>query len=195
MLTYNTRLERLILPEYGRTVQKMVEYCMTLPTKEERTVCAEAIFKCISNIIPELKNSPEESIKVWNHLAIISGFKLDIDYPCEILDEEKLHSRPSTVPYGGGALAYRHYGRLIQAMIDYVASLEEGPERDSMAEDIANQIKKTLVVASGEEVEDSRVFDDLAQLSHGAIRISTEELTLKEYKVAPQPAGKKKKKK
>lgn len=194
MLTYNTQLERLVLPEYGRTVQKIVEHCMTLPEKEERNACATEIVRCITNILPEMKNA-EENAKLWDHLAIISGFKLDIDYPGEGIKAENLATRPEPVAYGRTNPRRRQYGKLIETMIDYCSNLEPSDEQLNMATEIANQMKKSIVNATGEDVDDARIFEDLANMSGGRLLFNEETVRLHDYLPAPQAPGKKKKKK
>lgn len=195
MLTYNTQLERLVMPEYGRNVQKMVEYCMTLPDKEQRNACAAAIVRSITQLLPDLAKQGEIA-KVWDHLAIISDFKLDIDYPAGCMTTpESLNSRPDTVPYGRTNVKHRQYGRLLEAMIEYAATLSPEDGRDDMVFDIANQMKKAIVNATGEDVDDRKIFDDLLNMSNGALRLDPETTVLMRYEPAPQPTGKKKRKK
>ena len=98
MLDYNTQLKKLIMPEYGRNVQQMVDHCVALKDREERTRCANTIINIMGNLFPHLRDVDDFKHKLWDHLAIMSDFKLDIDYPYEIIKKENLYTRPDTVP-------------------------------------------------------------------------------------------------
>lgn len=195
MLSYNTQHKQLSLPEYGRNIQRMVDHCITIEDRDERTRCAYTIIASMANLFPELKNGGNYDHKLWDHLAIMSDFKLDIDYPCEITKPDNLTSKPDKVPYNASNVRYRHYGRSIIEMIDKAAAMPDGEERDTLVKYIANHMKKLMLGVNKDGVDDEKVFSDLTELSHGAIRISTDEMKLHEFKEAPAPTGKKKKKK
>lgn len=194
MLTYNTQQAEMILPEYGRNIQRMVEHCLTIEDREERNRCARSIIRCMAQLNPEAKNSTDDEMKLWDHLAIMSGFRLDVDAPGEMITAEKLTVKPESISYGQSDMHFRQYGKTLEAMIDKAAEMEDSPERQCLIESLANQMKKDLVISLGEEVDDGRVFDDLAHLSHGRLIVSPDELRLHEYKAPPRPTGKKKKK-
>ncbi|MBO4380032.1 MAG: DUF4290 domain-containing protein, partial [Muribaculaceae bacterium] len=99
MLSYNTQLKKLILPEYGRNVQKMVDYCMTIADREERNACARTIIKTMASLTPDLKDVEDYESKLWYHLAIMSNFELDVDYPCEIIAKENVNAVPNRIDY------------------------------------------------------------------------------------------------
>jgi hypothetical protein len=194
MLNYNTRLSKLVLPEYGRNIQRMVDHCLTIEDREERTRCAHSIIRSMGNLFPELR-APENEHKLWDHLAMMAGFKLDIDFPYEVIQEVDLRSEPECVPYTQAPMRYRHYGHLIQQMIDTVATMAEGPARDEAIALLANHMKKQMLAVNAEGVEDAKVFSDLLEMSHGAIRVDASKMRLYEFREVPQPGGKKKKKK
>lgn len=195
MLRYNTQQKPLILPEYGRNIQSMVDYCLTIEDRDERTRCAYSIIASMANLFPELKSGGEYSHKLWDHLAIMSDFKLDIDYPCEIIQPDRLHTTPDPVSYTTGDLRRRHYGRTIEALIEKAVEMEPGEERDELIKLIASQMKKLLLNVNKDGVDDARVFRDLAEMSHGNIRIDESQMHLRDYIIPAQPTGKKKKKK
>ncbi|MBD5297265.1 MAG: DUF4290 domain-containing protein [Bacteroides sp.] len=195
MLRYNTQMKPLRLPEYGRNIQKMVDFCLTIEDRQERTDCAFAIVKSMANLFPELKSNGEYSHKLWDHLAIMSDFRLDIDYPVEVVLQENLSSRPAPIPYKDNELRRRHYGRTILSMIDVAAGMEEGPERDALIALVANQMKKLLIETNRDGVDDRRVFNDLRELSQGRIFVDPATLRLNDYIIPVQTSGKKKKKK
>ncbi|MDE5745498.1 MAG: DUF4290 domain-containing protein [Paramuribaculum sp.] len=196
MLNYNTQQKKLILPEYGRNIQQMVDYCLTLTDKEERTRCARTIVSTMANLFPELKDGEDNHRKLWDHLAIMSDFKLDIDYPCEIIKPDNLNTLPDKVPYTFNNIRYRHYGKALERLIDKASEMEEGEERTELCRLIANHMKKLMLTVNKDGVEDAKIFKDLAEISRGRIIISPDSMLLHEFKVAVTPAtGKKKKKK
>lgn len=196
MLNYNTQLKRLKLPEYGRTIQSMVDHCLTIADRDERTQCAYAIVKSMSKVNPSAEKNEESERKLWDHLAIMSDFKLDIDYPFEVVKPEHLDSKPDAVLYISNPIRYRHYGKNIVDMIAVAFDMPEGEERDELVLLIANHMKKTMLAVNRDGVEDEKVFRDLTELSHGSIRLSADTVKLHEFQAAPEPkTGKKKKKK
>lgn len=193
MLTYNTHLKQLVLPEYGRNIHRMVEYCVGIEDRNERNVCAQSIIKVMGNLFPELR-APENEHKLWDHLMIMSEFRLDIDFPCEVIKADDLESRPEKVPYVQGPVRFRHYGKLIQQMVAKVMEMPEGPERSELELLLANHMKKQMLAVNPDGVEDGRVFADLRTLSDRGICLD-DSVRLHEFKEIPQPTGKKRKKK
>lgn len=195
MLNYNTGLQQLVLPEYGRNIQRMVDHCLSLTDREERTACAHAIIRSMGNLFPELR-APENEHKLWDHLMIMAGFNLDIDFPCEVIGAADLATPPQTVAYPQAPIRYRHYGKLIHQMIEKASAMEAGHERDQMVLLLANHMKKQMLAVNPDGVDDAKVFKDLLELSHGAIRLDSSTTRLHEFKEMPvAAAGKKKKKK
>ena len=195
MLNYNTRLKQLVLPEYGRNIQRMVDYCLTIEDRQERNTCANAIVRSMGNLFPVIR-APENEHKLCDHLMIMSDFQLDIDFPCEVISATDLSTKPEKVAYSQSSMRYRHYGRIIQSMIDKAAAMEEGEERQQVILLLANHMKKQMLAVNSDGVDDQKIFKDLAELSHGAIRLESATTRLHEFKELPVPAsGKKKKKK
>lgn len=195
MLTYNTQLKKLVLPEYGRNIQQMVDHCLTIEDKEERTRCAYSIINTMGNLFPNLRDIEDFKHKLWDHLAIMSDFKLDIDYPCDVIKPESLNSFPEKVDYYTSPIKYRHYGRSIELMIAKASSMPEGEERDALILLIANHMKKLMLSVNSEGVDDAKILKDLRELSHGAINLNPENYHLHEFKEAPQQTSNKRKKK
>lgn len=194
MLTYNTQLKHLILSEYGRNIQQMVDHCLSLEDREERTRCAYSIISSMAKLFPKIREEEDYQQKLWDHLAIMSDFKLDIDYPVEPLKADNFNSRPEKVPYTAEHIRYRHYGKDVELMINKAVSMEEGPERDELVMLIANHMKKLLLSVNADGVDDIKIFKDLADYSHGAIRLDPETVRLHEFKIIAPPSNKKKKK-
>jgi hypothetical protein len=197
MLTYNTQQRHLILPAYGRNIQHMVEHCLTIEDRNERNACARAIIECMLNLFPEIKQKEGYEQRLWDHLAIMSDFQLDVDYPYEVIQPDSLESRPQPVFYPANGISSRHYGHNLEAMIETAAHMEPGEERDALIILLANHMKKMLLAINPEGVDDAKVFKDLAHYSHGAIRLDPATHRLHQFQVAevPTPTKKKKKKK
>lgn len=199
MLTYNSQLKKLVLPEYGRNIQQMVDHCLSIEDRAERTHCAYTIVQNMANMFPQLRSETDYQHKLWDHLMIMSGFKLDIDFPFDdIIREENLDTKPAPIPYELEPIVYRHYGKNIERMITRAAEYPEGPERDALVMLLANHMKKLIFQINNEDVDDAKIFKDLAFYSHGAIHLDPATHHLHEYQIVKpaQPAtGKKKKKK
>ncbi len=196
MLKYNTQLKRLVLPEYGRNIQQMVDHCLTLQDHEERTRCAYSIINTMGNLFPLLRDAEDFKHKLWDHLAIMADFKLDIDYPYEVIKPENLNTLPEKVEYTNSPIRYRHYGKSIELMIAKASIMEPGEERDALISLIAHHMKKLMLAVNKDGVDDAKILKDLYEYSSGAIKLDPETYHLHEFKEAPTPAtGKKKKKK
>lgn len=196
MLTYTNRLKKLILPEYGRNIQNMVDHCLTIEDRDSRTRCAESIVDSMFILFPPVGDVEEYRRKLWDHLMIMSDFKLDVDSPYQHIDPTVFDQGPNPVPgERPGHLHMRHYGKLIPALIDTACAMEPGEERNALITLVANQMKKTLMASNPEGVDDLRILKDLRIMSHGQIDPETEVLRLQEFKHAPTPSGRKKKRK
>lgn len=184
-LEYNTQLKKLALPEYGRNIQNMVDYCLTIEDRTERRQCADAIITVMGNMFPHLRDVNDFKHILWDHLAIMSDFQLDIDYPYEIIKKENLYSRPSKMPYSEARMRYRHYGKTLENIIRIAADYPEGKAREHLIMLVANHMKKSYVQWN-KEVEDSRIFFDLYDLSNGKIDLRNAGLTLVDVKDVPR---------
>ena len=195
MLTYNTHLPTLVLPEYGRNIQRMVDHCLTIEDRDERTASAYTIVQAMANLFPEL-NAPENSGKLWNHLMIMSNFSLDVDFPCEVVHKTDLNVAPQRVDYNQHRFGMRHYGKILQDMVHEAAEMEPGEERDTLVLLLANHMKKQMLAVNPDGVDDAKIFKDLLEISDGKIRLDCATTQLHEFKAQPVAAtGKKKKKK
>ncbi|MBR5639094.1 MAG: DUF4290 domain-containing protein [Muribaculaceae bacterium] len=197
MLTYNSQLKKLALPEYGRNIQQMVDYCCTIEDREERNKCAYSIINTMSNLFPQLKQETDYQHKLWDHLAIMSDFKLDIDYPYEIVKPENLDTKPVPIKYKHEGIKMRHYGKIVDQMIGRACEYPDGDEKEALVMLIANHMKKLIYQISNEDVEDAKIFKDLEYFSKGQIKLDPATHSLHQFKVAPsqQATSSKKKKK
>lgn len=179
-MKYNTEEKRLALPEYGRNIQNMVDYCITIENRDERKRCANTIINIMGNMFPHLRDVNDFKHILWDHLAIMADFKLDIDYPYEIIKKENLNSRPPRIPYNNSRIRYRHYGKTLELMIRKANDLEEGTEKNYLVRLLATQMKKSFLTWNKETVDDSKIFKDLQELSEGKIVLKEEEYKLTE---------------
>ena len=168
------------MPEYGRVVQDMVDVAMTLPNKEERTRCAEKIVALMARIASNQSNQPDFATKLWNHLARISHYNLDIDYPTPIISEEQASTRPTPLPYPMKRIMRKHYGYLVEECLRNVTELPEGPERDALVRLTANQMRQDLYDWNYDVMDEELVAQDIAHYTKGAVH-----LDLKEFHFAP----------
>ena len=166
------------LPEYGRSVQNMVDHALTIEDREERQRCANTIVNIMGGMFPHLRDVPDFKHKLWDHLAIMADFKLDIDYPFEIVKREELEMKPGKIAYPDKAIRYRHYGRFLESMIKKLSEMEEGEEKQALLQLLAVQMKKNLNNWNKEGIEDQKIVDDLREYSNGTIDLKVEDLRL-----------------
>lgn len=173
-MKYNTQEKRLALPEYGRNIQNMVDYCVTIEDREERKRCANSIINVMGNMFPHLRDVNDFKHILWDHLAIMSDFKLDIDYPYEIVKKEELYTRPPRIPYNNSRIRYRHYGKTLELMIRKATEYPEGAEKNQLVRLLATKMKKSFLTWNKESVDDRKIFKDLSELSEGKIVLDEE---------------------
>lgn len=167
-MEYNTERKPLIIPEYGRHVQNMVDYCLTLEDDEERNGFAKIIIEVLGELNPHLRDVPDFQHKLWDQLFIMSGFKLKVDSPYPILTREDFDTKPNKVPYPTGGYKYRYYGNNIRRMID-VALTWEGDKQEGLIMVIANHMKKCYLLWNKDTVDDQTIFNHLYELSNQQI--------------------------
>jgi hypothetical protein len=177
-LEYNTVREDLIIPEYGRHIQKMINYASTRETKEERNKLANAIISVMGNLQPHLRDVADFQHKLWDQLFIMSDFKLDADSPFEKPSKEILSAKPEPLSYPQNFPKYRFYGNNIKIMIDEAVKWDSGEMKDALVLTIANHMKKCFLNWNKDSVKDQVIFDHLYELSDTKIDIrdSKEEL-------------------
>jgi hypothetical protein len=172
-LDYNTQRETMIMSEYGREVQKMVEHAVSLPTKEERQRAAETIISLMENKNPQVRESDDYQQTLWDHLYLMSRQQLDIDWPYDVSGAENIHAKPQPMKLQKrDENRYpRHYGLLITEMFQKLKEMPEGEERDELVRLTANQMKRDLVTWGHGSMDDEKVADDLARYTDGVIQI------------------------
>lgn len=170
-MEYNTQQRKLPLPEYGRSVQNMVDYALTIADHEERQRCANTIIQIMGSMFPYLRDTADSNRKLWDHLAIMADFKLDIDYPVEIVKKEELEIKPDRIPYSLHNIRFRHYGKFVQDLVKIASDYEEGEEKKQLLTLIANQMKKDYVAWNKDGVEETKILEDIHELSEGKIKL------------------------
>ena len=177
-LEYNTIREELIIPEYGRHIQKMINYASSRESKEERNKLANSIISVMGNLQPHLRDVPDFQHKLWDELFIMSDFKLDADSPFEKPSKEVLNAKPDPLSYPQNFPKYRFYGNNIKIMIDEAVKWDAGEMKEALVLTIANHMKKCFLNWNKDSVKDQVIFDHLYELSDSKIDIrdSKEEL-------------------
>lgn len=179
-IEYNTERNKLIIPEYGRHLQKMVDYAISIEDTAERNKVAKAIIDVMGNLNPHLRDVNDFKHKLWDQLFIISDFKLDVDSPFDKPTREELAERPERLPYPQNFPKYRFYGNNIKRMIDVALRWDEGELKQALVVTIANHMKKCFLNWNKDTVEDAVIFNHLYELSDGGIDITKNDLVLTE---------------
>ena len=193
-LEYNTQREQLILPEYGREVQNMVDYALSLPDKEERQRCAESIIVIMDRMFPQNHENPDYKQKLWDHLAIMSNFQLDIDWPYDISGAAKIATKPEPLEYPMTQIPVRHYGKMLFDVFEHLKTMPAGEERDELVRQTANQMKRDLYQWSHGSADDEKIASDLARFTDGRIQLDLDTFTFEKLDMSQmqQQTGKKK---
>ncbi len=177
---YNTSRKKLALPEYGRHIHKLVDYIVNIKDREERNRATKQLINVMGNLNPHLRDVSDFKHKLWDHLAIISDFKLDIDSPYPVPTRAILTEKPRRVPYNQGPITYKHYGKVLERMVKRATEMPENDEKKVLTEALANLMKKQYLTWNREAVNDSNILKDLSELSKGLINISAQDMKLSE---------------
>ncbi|MEI6047845.1 MAG: DUF4290 domain-containing protein [Bacteroidota bacterium] len=169
---YNTQRKRMALPEYGRNVQKMVDHIKTIEDRDERNRAAKTIIQIMGNLNTHLRDIGDFKHKLWDHLALIARFELDIDSPYPVPEPSKFVDKPKQVPYKQGDIRFLHYGRIIGLMIDSAIEMEDGDEKEYLTTLIVNQMKKSYITWNRAQVADEVIIKDMKILSKGKLQMT-----------------------
>jgi hypothetical protein len=190
-LDYNTQREKLLMSEYGREIQKMVNHAVSLPTKEERLKCAKTIIKMMLTKVPQIRSNAGYEQTLWDHLYLMSRGELDIDWPYDVSSAEKIHSKPAPIPLPQNRIRLRHYGKLVEELLEKLKNMPEGSERDELARQTANQMKRDLLQWGHGSSDDEKVADDMARMTDGVIQIDLSTFKFEKVTALPADDGKK----
>lgn len=185
---YNSTRNKLILAEYGRNVQNMVAYICTLPTKEERNRHAQVVIDLMGFLNPHLRDVADFKHKLWDHLHIISNFKIDVDCPYPVPTADVLHVKPDPIPYPQQRIRYKHYGKTVEVLIKQARSIEDPQRKQAMVQSIANFMKMAYVTWNKDSVTDETIISDLKDLSNGEL-ILEDNVNLNKVDVRPAPTN------
>lgn len=185
---YNSTRPKLLLTEYGRNVQNMVKYIISLPTKEERNRYAQVVIDLMGFLNPHLRDVADFKHKLWDHLHIISGFQIDVDSPYPKPAEDAIHPKPEPLKYPNQRIRYKHYGKTIELMIEKAKSIEEPERKKHMVQAIANFMKMAYVQWNKDSVNDESILADLRELSRGELKLD-ENVSLNRVEYRPTPTN------
>ena len=170
-MQYNTQREKLILPEYGRTIQEMVDICLNIEDRKERQHCAESIIEIMKTMNPAVCQQPDYEQKLWDQLAILSDYKLDIDYPFEVVKAEEISAKPKPLKYPMQRIRYRHYGHLTEAFLKELKEMPEGEDRERLTGMLANFMKRSLYNWNRDAMDERKVRADVESYTDGAATV------------------------
>jgi hypothetical protein len=170
-MEYNTQLPHLEIPEYGRNIQVMIDHCITIEDRDERNKCARAIIQIMGQLNPHLRDIADFTHKLWDHLFLISKFKLDVDSPYPRPSAETFTTKPLVVPYPASKIKYKHYGKTIERIIDVAKTYEDGPEKKELTRLIANHLKKSYVNWNKDSVTDDIIFKQFKEMTNNELVI------------------------
>jgi hypothetical protein len=171
-MDYNTQRKQLVLPEYGRHIQQMVNQLLEVEDRDERNKMAKAIIAVMGNLNPHLRDVNDFKHKLWDHIHIMAEFNLDIDSPYPKPDFQTIYEKPKTVPYPSNPIKYKHYGRSIGLMVDKAVEMEEGPQKEALTQLIANHMRKSYLIWNQDSVSNEDIIRDIKELSNGRITLS-----------------------
>lgn len=186
-MEYNSDRSHLIIPEYGRHVQTMVAHVLTIEDREKRNLQAQLIIDVIGNLNPHLRDTPDFKHKLWDHLFIMSDFKLDVDSPYPIPDQANFEKKPDLLDYPKKSNRHRHFGTVIRKMLDEAAVMEPGELREGLVLALANQMKRHYLNWNRDTVEDSMIIKEIKELTNGAIAL--DESTQLDWGAPTTPTG------
>ena len=187
-MEYNTKRDDLIIPEYGSHVQKMVTHAVSIKDDQERKECVNAIISFMGQLNPHLRDIPDYKHKLWDHLFIMSKFKLDIESPFEKPSKEKLSEKPEPLSYPKNKIKYSYYGNQIQSMFNTAISLTNEKEKMIMSGMIANHMKKCYLTWSKSSVDDATILKHLQELSNGKLKLDKDFQLIDDIKIKKNPS-------
>ncbi len=173
-MEYNTSRSKMNISEYGRNIQKMIEQIMSLEDREKRNQQARATINVMGQLNPHLRDVNDFKHKLWDHLFIMSDFKLDVDSPYPKPSPETLSRKPDPLGYSSNNISFKHYGRHIEQIIEKACEMEDGHVKNTLVELIANHLKKSYLTWNRDAVNDDEIAEHLDILSKGRLKLHSD---------------------
>lgn len=173
-MIYNTQRSKLVQSEYGRIVQQMIDYALTIENKTERQNCAETIIKVMASFYPQSQMSPDFEHKLWDHLEAMTDYKLDVEAPYDLIPKESLRSKSKRLPYPMKRIRYKHYGYLLESLIGLVDKLEPNEDRDFLINLVVNYMRQALSTWNKDSLSIDKIVQDISDYTEGRINLTSE---------------------
>jgi Domain of unknown function (DUF4290) len=185
-MEYNTSLPKMIIPEYGRNIQKMIDFALTVESKEERNKVAQAIINVMGQLNPHLRDVTDFKHKLWDHIFIMSEFKLDVDSPYPKPSAETFQTKPEKVSYPSRNIKYKHYGKILESIIQKAKVIENEEEKNALTEILANSMKRFYLNWNRDSVTDDVILKQLEELSDGKLKLTDNNLLKSSHTFLPK---------
>lgn len=166
-MNYNTSRTQMIIPEYGRHIQQLVDHAVKLEDKEEKSKMVFAIVDVMGQLNPHLRDVPDFTHKLWDHIHIMSNFQLEVESPYPKPAPEQFMEKPNKMAYPGKNIRFKHYGKGTEKLIEQAIKMEEGEEKQALIESIANLMKKHYLTWGRSSVDDAQILSDIQRISRG----------------------------
>ncbi|HNQ13289.1 MAG TPA: DUF4290 domain-containing protein [Bacteroidia bacterium] len=170
-MEYNTSRTKLVIPEYGRNIQKLIDHCVAIEDRAERTKMALAIVKVMGQLNPQLRESTDNNEKLWDHMYIISNFKLDVDVPYSFPAKEHFLRKPKRIAYPSNRIKYKHYGRNVERFIEGLIKMEDGENKEKSTVEMANFMKSLYKTWNKDNAADEVIIENLKDMSKGELSV------------------------
>jgi len=170
-MKYNTERTPLILGEYGRYLQEMVEHTLSIEDRVERSKAAKSIVQVMTTMNPSYKGNEELQQKLWDDLHVIAKYKLDVDSPYPV-PSPKEDVQAEKIDYPKGDFKYRHYGKSIEDLITYARTMEKEEEKQALTQMIANLMKRSYLNYNRDSVNEEMIIDQLKEMSKGELKLA-----------------------
>ena len=180
-MEYNTQRPPLQIGEYGRSIQKMLAYAMTIEDRAKRNTMARLIISAMAQVCPQSKDVADHKHKLWDHLFIMSDYKLDVDAPYPMPAPQEQQTKPRSLSYSDGKIEYPHYGKYIQKMIEKISEMDESKEKEVLINRTAHYLKKSYLTWNRDSVDDEQIYENFSDMSGGKLKL-TESFQLKQTK-------------
>jgi hypothetical protein len=171
-MEYNTQQPKLRMSEYGRNIQKMIDFALALENREERNNAAQAIITIMGQLNPHLRDVTDFKHKLWDHLFIISNFKFDVDSPYPKPTPETFQTKPEKVRYPSRDIRYKHYGKAVEALIRKAVEMEDGEMKTALVEQLAHMMKRFYLTWNRDSVNDELIVQHIVELSKGKLKLA-----------------------